>query len=156
MGVALDELFVNIHAHQGNGLLLQILRLGDSRLPALGLDHLPGLVRGHHAPHLIKGIHVKGQGVQFPFVVCHRGIGKTVKRHIAVYIAPDRFVVGVENMGAVFVKINALHLFGVHIAADVASPVNDQDLLPRIRRLTGKHRAVKSRADHQIIVFHKA
>ena len=59
--VSLDQLLVNIHPDQPDRLLLQIGRLGDTgRLPLL-LDLRLCLLRGDHAPHPVKGIHIEGQ-----------------------------------------------------------------------------------------------
>ena len=52
-----------------------------------------------------------------------------------------------ENMGTVFVDIDARHLFGVDVAADVIPLVDDQDGFPGSFGLLGKDRAVKTGAD---------
>ena len=58
-GVALNQFLVDVAAHQGDGLRLQVLRLvGD--LLALLLDLDGSLLRRHNAPHFIKGIILKG------------------------------------------------------------------------------------------------
>ena len=147
LGVALDELFINIGAHQRDGLFFQILWLGDARGGPLLRDFGRGLVRGHHAPHFIEGVHIEGQAVQLPLVVGHGGVGEAVEGHETVDIIPDFFVIGMENVGAVFVHVNALHLLGVDIAGDVIPLVNDQDGFSRGFGLLGEDGAVKTGTD---------
>ena len=147
-GVALDQLFVNVRAHQGDGLLFQVFRLGDAGFPALPGDFCLGLGRCHHTPHLVEGVHVKGQGIELALIVGNRGIGKAVKFGELVYIIPDLFVVGVENMGAVNVDIDIFHGFGVYISGDVIPFVNDQNGFPGGLSLLGKYCAVQTCTYH--------
>ena len=154
-GVALDKLLVNIRAHQGNSLLLQVLRLSDACGSPLLPDLCGSLLRRHHAPHPVEGVHIKRQTVQLSLVIGHRGIGKTVKLRKAVYIIPYQLVVGVENMGAVNMDVDSLHRLGIHIAGDVRPLVDDQHRFACITALPGEHRAKQSRAYHQVIIFHR-
>ena len=88
-------------------------------------------------------------------VVGHGGIGVAVELGKAVHIIPDGAVVGMENVGTVAVDIDALHAFGVDIAADVAALVDDQHGLSGVHSLPGKGRAEQARAHDQIIVMHR-
>ena len=149
--IAFYQLFKDIPAHQGDCLLLQILRFAGDLLPLLGNLRL-GLLRCHHTPHLIEGVHVKWQAVEFPFVICHRRVGKPVERRKAVHIVPDLPVVGVEDMRAVNMDFDALHILGIDIAGDIGTLIDDKDLLSGLCRFPRKHRAVQSRTDNQIII----
>ena len=153
LGVALHQLLINVRTHQGNGLLLQILRLGDPGSFARLLDLCLGLLRGHHTPHLVEGVHIEGQAVQFPMIIGHRGIGKAVEFRKSVYITPNLPIVSMENMGAIDMDVDALHRFGVNIAGDVIPALDDQHGFSRVVGLPGKHRAEQSRTHHQIIVM---
>ena len=151
-GVALHQLFVDIRAHQRNGLLLQILRLGDPSRLALVFNDLLGLLRGHNPPHTIEGIHIKGQRIKLPFVVCHGRIGKAVEFGEAIHIVPNPIVIGVEDMGAVFVHLNALHLFAVDISGNVIPLVHHKNGKALVGCLAGKHGTKQSCTDYQIII----
>ena len=58
------------------------------------------------------------------------------------------YSIGVENVGAVFVHVNALHLFGVDIAGDMIALVDDKDGFPSGFGLLGEDGAVESGADN--------
>ena len=115
-GVAFDELFVNVRAHQTDGLLLKIFRVGDARFPLLLLDLCLGLGGGHHTPHLIEGVHIEGQIVDLAVIVGNGAVGVAVELRKLVHILPHGLVVGVEDVGTVAVHIDALHRLGVDVA----------------------------------------
>ncbi len=127
-GVALDELFVDIGAHKADGLLLEVLRVGDACSGLLLFDLGLRFGRGHNAPHLVEGVHVEGQVVDLAMVVGHRAVGVAVELCKLVHILPHSLVVGVEDMCAVAVHIDALHILGVDIARDMVALINDQTL----------------------------
>ena len=127
-GVALDELFVDVAANQGDGLLFQILRLVGDFL-ALLFDLGGSLLRRHNAPHFVKGVHVEGQRVEFALVVGDRRVRKTVKLCELSNIVPDFFVIGMENMCAILVDIDALNVLSVNVARNVMTLVHDQNRL---------------------------
>ena len=155
LGIALDELFVDICAHQRDGLFFQILRFGNACFPTLPLDLRSRFFRSDHAPHLVEGVHVEGQGVKFALVIRHRGIGEAVKGHKLIHIIPNRLIVGMEDVCPVLVKINALHLFRVDVARNVIALVDDKHGFSGGFGLLGEDRTVKARADDEIIVWHK-
>ena len=88
-------------------------------------------------------------------VIRHRRIGIPVKLRKASDIVPDLFIIGVENMSAVAVNLNALHLFSVDITANMISLINYKDGLTRFLCLLGKSGTKKTRAYNQIIVSHR-
>ena len=149
--VALDQLFKDVAADQADGLLLQVLRLAGD-LGALLVDLRPRLLRRHHAPHLVEGVHVEGQRVQLALVVGHRRVGEAVEVGEAGHVVPHLFVVGVEDVRAVLVHVDALHVLGVHVAGDVGPLVDHQHLPARVRRLAGEGRPEQAGADDEIVV----
>ena len=153
LGIALDELFIDVDAHQVDGLLFQILGLGgEMGGPLLG-NLGGGLGGGDNAPHLVEGVHVEGHVVQLALVVGHRRVGVPVEHRKLVHIVPHLLVVGVEDVGAVFVDVDALHLFGIDVAGDVVALVDHQAGAPGLGGFVGKHRAEQSGADDQIIIL---
>ena len=152
-GVALDELFINVAAHKGDGLLLKVLRLvGD--LTALLLDLGGCLLRRYNAPHLIEGIHIEGQRVKLALVVGNGRVCKAVELSKLGDIAPDLFVVGVEDVRTVFVDMDALNALGVDIARNVGALIHDQHGFAVDLGLMGEDSTVQTGADYQIIIFH--
>ena len=83
----------------------------------------------------------------------HRGIGVAVEGGEAVRPVPGPAVVGVENVRAVGMHMDAFHGFGVNISGDVGPFFDHQHPLATVRRLPGKHRPVQARADDQIIIL---
>ena len=150
-GIALYELLKDIPPHQRDCLFFQILRFTGDFLPLLG-NLCRGLFRRHHAPHSVEGVHVERQAVEFSVVIGHRRVGKPVERRKAVHIVPDLPAVGMEDMCPVDMDLDSLHVFGIDVACDIGTLINDKDLLSGLRRFPGKHRAVQSRADNQIII----
>ena len=153
--VALDELLVDVGAHQTDGLFLEVLRLGDACCLSLFFDLSGCFFRCHHTPHLIEGIHIKRQAVQLTLVICHRGVRKAVKLRKRCHIIPHFFVVGVENMRTVFMYMNPFDLLCIHISCDVWAFVDYQHLFPFFYRFPGKYGAVQTGSyDNIIICFH--
>ena len=115
LGVALDQLLVNIAADQQQGLLLKVARLAHAfclhrrhSLCPLLLNPGPGLVRSNDPPHLGEGVHVERQVVQPALVESHRSIDETPEGDNRIDEIPDFAVGGVEYVGAVAVHIDAL------------------------------------------------
>ena len=98
-------------------------------------------------------MYIEGQGVELALVIGHGGVGEAVEFRELVDIIPNGAVIGVENMGTVDVDVDALDLLGVDIAGDVGPLVDDQDLFAGLQSLPGADRAVKTRADDQIIIL---
>ena len=150
-GVALDELLVDVAADEGDGLFFEILRLvGD--LLALLLDLGGGFLRRHDAPHLVEGVHVKGQRIELALVVGNGRVREAVELCKPGDVVPDFFVVGMENMGAVLVDVDALDVLGIDVAGDVRALVDDQHAFAVRLCLVGKNRTVQPGTDYQIII----
>ena len=85
LGVALNQLLVDVDADQGNRLLLEVLRfkrrirreptlhlLPRDVIPLLLVDLRRRFLRRHHTPHAVEGVHVERQRIQLAVVVRHR------------------------------------------------------------------------------------
>ena len=151
-GVALDQLFVDVHAHQVDGLLLQVFRFGGKVGGALFLDLGHRLGGGDHAPHLVEGVHVEGHVVDLAVVVGNGRVGVSVEHRKPVDVVPHFPVVGVEDVRAVAVDVDALDLLGVDVAGDVGALVHHQAVPAGGGGLAGKDRAEQAGADDQVII----
>ena len=154
-GVALDELFVDIDTHQVDGLLLEVFRLGGEVGGALLANFCLRLGGGDDAPHLVEGVHIKGQIVQLALVVGNGGIGVAVELGIAVDIIPHGLVVGVEDMRTVAVNGDAGDILGIDIARNVAALVNDKAGFAGVGGFAGKDGTEQTGTDDQIIIHKK-
>ena len=85
-------------------------------------------------------------------IIRNRRICKAVELSKAVHILPYPFIVRVENMCAVHMNMDPLHLLRVNIPRDLRALVDHQTGLSRPLCLLRKHCAVKPGANHQIIV----
>ena len=151
LGVALHQLFIDVTPHQTDGLLLQIPRLAVTGGRLLAAYLLPRLLRRDDTPHLVEGVHVEGQVIQLAPVVGDGAVGKAVEAGKAVDVGPHLLIVGVEDVRAVAVNVDALHRLGVGVAGNMAAPVNDKAFPPRIRHFAGKHRAEQAGAHDEIV-----
>ena len=153
LGVAFDELLVNVRAHQRDGLLLEVLGVGNAGLAALGLDLLGSFLGSYHAPHLIEGVHVEWERVELAVKIGNRGIGESVESGEFLHVIPDFSVVGVEDVGAVLVDVDFLYVFGVDITGYIWAAVDDQDFLAGGSGFVSEDCTVKTGADYEIIIF---
>lgn len=87
-------------------------------------------------------------------VVGDRAVGITVEFSEPAQIVPYGLIVGVENMSAVAVDLDALHFLRVDIPSDVLPLFYHQDGLSAGPRLLGERGAKESRADDQIVILH--
>ena len=133
LGVALDEALVDVAADERESLLLEVARLGGSLgahlgqgLGALLLDLGCGLLGCYHAPHLVERVHVERQVVEPSLVVGHGRVGVSVEGHDAVDKVPHALVGGVEDVGAILVDVDALHILAIDVAAEVRALVDDK------------------------------
>jgi len=159
-GVALDQLLVDVAAHQEECLLFQVAGLGDACI-CHGLDGFGfllvyfglGFLRGVDAPHLVEGVHVEGQIVELALVVGHRAVGVAVELYEGVDIVPDLLVGGVEDVRTVLVDIDALDVLAIDVAADMWPTVNYKAGLALGCGKVGKGGSVESSSNNQVVVF---
>ena len=124
--------------------------MGD--LAALLLDLGGCLLRRYNAPHLIIGVHIEGQRVELTLIVGNGRVCKAVELGKSGDIAPDLFVVGVEDVRTVFVDMDALNALGVDVARNVGALIHDQHGFAVGLGLMGEDGTVQTGADYQIIV----
>lgn len=89
LGVALDELRVDVRSDERDGLFLEVLRLLDAGSAALFFDLCRSFRRRCDAPHFRKGVHVEREVVEFSAVVRDGGVDVVVERYETVDIVPD-------------------------------------------------------------------
>ena len=122
---------------------------------ALLFDLGRSFLRRDHSPHFIKGIHIERQRIQLTVIVGDRAVGEPVEFSKPGNIIPDFFIVGMENMGTVFMHVDAFHVFCINIAGNIGPLVNDKDRLACRFCLLGKNSAEQTGAYNQIIL-HKS
>ena len=124
--------------------------MGD--LTALLLDLGGCLLRRDDAPHLIKGIHVEGQRIQFTLIVGNRRVHKAVELGKPGDIVPDLFVVGVEDVRTILMDVDTLDVLGINVARNVGALIHDQHGFSVDLGLMGEDGTVQTGADYQIII----
>ena len=87
-------------------------------------------------------------------IIGHRRIGETVELRKSRNVFPHLCIIGMINMGTVFVDINSFHGFRINVSRHIRAFIDDQNLFPSVSRFSCEHRSVQSGADHQIVVFH--
>ena len=152
--VALHERLEDVATNEGERLLLEVGRLTD----ALS-DHLLGDLgasvgwRDDTGPHLGERIHVERHVVHLSAKVGHRRVHVVIELSEAVHVVPHVPHRGVEDVGAVAMNVDALHLLGVDVAGDVVATVNDEDGLARLARGVGENGAGQAGTDNEVIVL---
>ena len=63
-------------------------------------------------------------------------------------IVPHLFIIGMENMGAVLVDIDAFDVLSIDIPGNIRALVHNEDTLAVCLCLVGKNCAVQPRADY--------
>ena len=116
-------------------MFLQILRLASDNFTLL-VDLRGGFSRRNDAPQLGEGVHIEGKVVQFTFVIGYRRVDIVVELDELVDIIPHSFVVGMEDMGAVLVHVDAVKLFTVDIAADMAAALQNEAAFASLYTIT--------------------
>ena len=143
LGIAFYQLLIHIAANQRDGLFLKILRLADNLLPLLR-DFCLSFLRRDNSPHSVKGIHIKREAEKLSLIICYRRIRKPVEVGKTPHIIPYGFVIGMEDMRAVLMDVDAFDLFGVDISGDVGTFVNHKDSFAGICELAGSCGSVEA------------
>ena len=162
LGVAFDESLVDVFSHEQQGLLFEVGGLGLALLveplehfAALLLNLAAGFVGCQHAPHLVEGVHVERQIVEAPLVVGHRRIDVMVEGYDVVDKIPHLGIGCVEDVGTVFVYVDARYVLTIEVSAQMRPLVNDQASLACLAGLVGKDAAEESGTDNEeIVLFH--
>ena len=160
LGISFDEPFVNVASDEGECLLFQVAWLGDACrfhgfqcLLALLFYLGHGGLRSGDTPHLVEGVHVEGQVVEFPLVVGYRRVGVSVERGDGVDEVPHFLVGGVEDVGAINVYVDSFHFFAIHIATQVWTLVNHKAFLAFLVGEVGESGSEETRTHDEVVVF---
>ena len=97
--VAFYQSLVNIAPHEHQRLLFKVARFAHTLslqllhyLLSLFLNLSLCLLRSRYAPHLVKGVHIERQIIEFAFIACQRRIGIAIKLHEAIHEVPHLFI----------------------------------------------------------------
>lgn len=122
--ISFDEPLVDVTTNESQSLLLKIAWLLNALCRHILHSIVPlffyfcqSLSGSGYAPHLVKCVHVERQIVELAFVVGHRRIGISVELNNGVDEVPYFLAVGVEDVGSVFMYVDAFNVFAIHIAA---------------------------------------
>ena len=111
-------------------------------------------LRCGHPPHLVEGVHVERQIIELAFVIGYGGVGVAVELYDVVDKIPYLTVAGMEDMGTVFVYVDAFLMLTIYIAAKVSALVDDQAAFSMPVGKKGKGGSIESRAYNKVVVFH--
>ena len=149
--IAFDELGINVGAYEGYGLLFEIFRLSLYGLSLFG-NFRRGLGGSHEPPELGEGIHIEGKIEKLAFVVGYGGIDVVIELGELIHIVPYVLVAGMEDMGPVFVNVDAVSFFAVNVAACMVPAFDDKAFFARLRHLVGGDAPEEAAADDEVIV----
>lgn len=76
------------------------------------------------------------------FVICDWGVDKAVEIRKAVHKVPHGSVVGMEDMRAVNMNVDTLHIIRIYIAGNMRPLIYHQHRLSGIHRLPSEYRAI--------------
>ena len=145
LGIALDEFLVNVASHKRNRLLFEVLRLMGDFLTLL-LNLSSSLFRCHNAPHLVEGVHIEGQRVEFTLVVGDRRVRETVELSKLRDVFPNFFIIGMENVGPVLVDVDAFDVFSINVTCNVGTFVYNENAFVMSLGFVGENCTVQARA----------
>ena len=155
LGIAFNQFFVDFSSHERDGLLFQVLRLGNAGSFPLRLNLLLRFLRTHHSPHRVEGIHIEGERIDLSFIIRNRRIRETIEGGKALYIVPHPLAIRMEDMCSIPMHHNTVLLIGVYIASYMVPFVDDKYFLSLLTRFLCEHSAEKACSDYEIIqVFH--
>ena len=82
----------------------------------------------------------------------YRRIRKAVECGQLIYILPDAFIIGMEDVRAVPVHVNAVHVFVENVAPCVVALVDDKTAITALAGFVGKGGAKEPRPHNEVIV----
>jgi len=149
--VAFEERLIKIRTDKTQRLFLKRFWICDGQV-CLRLNKSTGLVRSHGLEKkLVYCVQVDRQGKDLPQAGRFYPVLIWQERPEAVHIGPNFFVIGMKNMGAVDVHHDACVriAFGMAVAANMSSRINDCYVMTRFCQSATDHRARQSSAYHQ-------
>ena len=63
-------------------------------------------------------------------IIGHRRIGETVELRKSRNVFPHLCIIGVKNMGTVFMDMNSFHGFRINVSRHIRAFIDDQNLFP--------------------------
>ena len=105
-----------------------------------------------NAPHLIERIHVEGQVILFAFVMGNRRIGIAIEGDDGINEIPHSLIVGVEDVGAILMDMDALDILAIDISTQMRTLVDDQTALTLLFGQMGERATIQASSNYQIIV----
>lgn len=87
-------------------------------------------------------------------IISYRRISESIEFCELIYIIPYCSIVGMKNMGTIFMHMNSFHLFCIYIPGNMRPFVYHKNGFPSFYCFTGKYSSKKSCSNNQIIVFH--
>ena len=147
LGISFDKLFKYVTSHQRDSLFLKIFRF-SLYFGTLLIYFCLCFFRSNNTPHFIKCVHIERKRIQLSLVICHRAVCETVEISKFCYVIPYLAVIGMKNMGTVFMDIYTLNFFCINIAADIGTFVNNKYIFPHRFGFLSKDSTVKPAAHY--------
>ena len=124
--VSLDEFLEDGSPNELDRLLLEVTRLA---LDFLGffLDMGLGFFGRLHAPKGFEGEHVERHGISFPMVIRLHAVHVGVGLAITVDELPNVIVGRMEDVRAIGVDDDAVHVFRRHVPSNIGTGFEDED-----------------------------
>lgn len=159
LGIAFNKDLVDVLTYQQLGLFLQIAGLRHAiglhfleSLLTLFIDLGSGLLWCQNTPHLIEGVHIEGQVILPTLVIGDRRIGVAIELDNRIHKIPNLFIRGMEDMGTIFMDIDALDVLAIDIAAKMRTLVDDKAALPPAMSHTGESGTIDASSNNQMVV----
>jgi len=113
LGVAIDEFFVDFGAYEADGLFFEVFRVVYFE----ACKFCSYFFYGDFSPEFFEGIHIERETIKLSFIIDLGGIDVVVEGCELIDVIPDFFGVGVKDVGAVLVDVDAFDIFAMDIAA---------------------------------------
>ena len=99
LGVAFYQSLIDIASHEHQRLFFKVARFAHTLSLQL-LHYLLSLffylslclLRSCYAPHLVKGVHIERQIIEFAFIACQRRISIAIKLHETIHEVPNLLI----------------------------------------------------------------
>ena len=87
-------------------------------------------------------------------IISYRRISKSIEFCKLIYIIPYCSIVGMKNMGTIFMYMNTFHIFCIYITGNMRPFVYHKNGFPSFYCFTGKYSSKKSCTNYQVIILH--
>jgi len=124
--------------------------------PSLFFDNRHRLAGLRNTPHLVKGVHVKGQVIKFPLIQRNGTVDIIVEFPKLLNEIPNPPVVGMKNMGPIAVHRDSLYCFGIYISRDVGTLFQNDAAFSRLFCKVRDGGPVETGTNNHEIVVHQS